>query len=50
MNDPVLVFSKDYKFSFTFENGEYVNLIKAFDGCLSEILIKLEKDINDKLL
>ena len=46
MEDPVLVFSKDYKFSFTFENGEYVNLIKAYDSCLTEILTKMEKDLS----
>lgn len=49
-NEPVLVFSKNYKFSFTFENGVYVNLIKAFDGCLTEILTKMEKDLTEQLL
>ncbi len=46
-NEPVLVFSKNYKYSFTFEKGVYVNLIKAFDSCLTEILIKLEKDLTN---
>lgn len=49
-NEPVIVFSKNYKFSFNFKNGVYVNLIKAFDSCLTEILTKMEKDLTEQLL
>ena len=49
MKEPVVVFSKNYKFSFTFEKGVYVNLIKAFDSCLFEILARMEKDLTIQL-
>jgi len=47
--EPVVILSKNYKYSFTFENGVYVNLIRAFDSCLFEILTKLEKDMKEKI-
>ncbi|MBN2588370.1 MAG: hypothetical protein JXA96_00790 [Sedimentisphaerales bacterium] len=49
MKEPVIVFSKNYKYSFTFEKGVYVNLIKAFDSCLFEILTKMEKDLTESI-
>lgn len=49
LDEPDIVFSKNYKFSFTFENGVYVNLIKAFDSCLFEILNRMEKDVKETI-
>ena len=48
--EPDLIFSKNYKYSFIFENGIYVDLIKASDSCLFEILTKVEKDLKEILL